>query len=109
MEAERERQLSGLEALMLASLPAAVSALRLKLSTDDGWGEGMVLVLRADLALVLDAAERAPGYSVLSMASIGPEIATHGSAPVVPRRAGLPVPKMASLRAATESPEQEQA
>jgi hypothetical protein len=56
MELERERQLSALEARMLAGpdVTALASRLRLLLSCDDGWGDG-VLVPRDVLRGYLDA------------------------------------------------------
>jgi len=56
MELERERQLSALERRMLAGpdVTALASRLRLLLSNDDGWGDG-VLVPRDVLRGFLDA------------------------------------------------------
>jgi hypothetical protein len=59
MEAERERQLSALEARMLPDLDRLplLAELRQALATDDGWSDAHVLVRRETLAAYLEMVE----------------------------------------------------
>jgi|SRR5690242_12091217 len=79
MELERERQLSALEARMLAGpdVTALATRLRLLLTNDDGWGDG-VLVPRDVLRGYLDATAPVVAGVESSGVEFGPQTGAQG-------------------------------